>query len=127
MNEKARVVDRDLVKGIDGRPGRLEELYVRHIPEATRLAFLMTHDASIAEDVAQDAIVKIAGRLGHLRTPAAFSAYLRRTVVNLCISHHRHEAVARAFLKRESARSVGRHQAIELPDLETHDELRAAL
>ena len=36
-----------------GAGGGLEELYLRHAPEAVRLAFLLTRDATAAEDVVQ--------------------------------------------------------------------------
>ena len=63
--------------------GPLAELYVRHAAEATRLAYMLTGDRQLAEDLVQDAFVKLAGRLVHLRDPGAFDAYLRRTIVNL--------------------------------------------
>jgi len=109
------------------RPGSLEDLYVRHLPELTRLAFLLTRDVASAEDLAQEAFIKVAGRLRNLRSPEAFDAYLRRTVVNLCMSYHRREKVARAYAERERARTSGRAPASELPDVETTDEIRTAL
>ncbi|MDQ4005393.1 MAG: sigma-70 family RNA polymerase sigma factor [Actinomycetota bacterium] len=128
MRERAWVMDGgEIVEATEPRPGRLEELYIRHVPEAARLAFVLTHDAATAEDVAQEAFIRVAGRLRHLRTPDAFGSYLRRTVVNLCISHHRREKIARVYAQRERARSASREPAIELPDVETHDELRTAL
>ena len=78
----------------------LAELYVRHAPEATRLAYLLTGDRSLAEDLVQDAFVNVVGRLAHLRAPEAFYPYLRRTVVNLSKNHFRHRAVERAYLAR---------------------------
>jgi RNA polymerase sigma-70 factor (sigma-E family) len=81
-------------------PRGLAELYVRHAPEATRLAYLLTGDRSLAEDLVQDAFVNVVGRLGHLRAPEAFYPYLRRTIVNLSKNHFRHRAVERAFLAR---------------------------
>jgi RNA polymerase sigma factor (sigma-70 family) len=114
-------------EGVAARPGGLEELYVRHMPEATRLAFILTRDAASAEDLAQEAFIKVAGRIRHLRAPDAFGAYLRRTVINLCHSHHRRTSVARAYEERERAWSGGREPASGLPDVETNDELRTAL
>jgi RNA polymerase sigma factor (sigma-70 family) len=118
---------REVVEAVQSRRGSLEDLYVRHVPEATRLAFLLTRDAATTEDVAQDAFIRVAGRLRHLRTPDGFGAYLRRTVVNLCISHHRREKVARVYAERERARTAGREPTTGLPDVETHNELRTAL
>ncbi|MDH4112976.1 MAG: hypothetical protein OEV60_09915 [Actinomycetota bacterium] len=50
---------------LEPRPGSLEDLYVRHIPDAVRLAFLLTRDGGTAEDLAQDAFIKVAGRIHH--------------------------------------------------------------
>ncbi len=80
--------------------GRLGELYVRHADDAVRLAYLLTGDPALAEDLVQDAFVRLAGRLAHLRDPGAFHAYLRKTVVNLSNSHFRRRKVERAYLER---------------------------
>src|SRR2546425_3976876 len=80
--------------------GRLGELYVRHADDAVRLAYLLTGDRALAEDLVQDAFVRTAGRLIHLRDPGAFGAYLQRTVVNLSHSHFRRKKVERAYLER---------------------------
>ena len=42
--------------------GQLEDLYRAHAPDALRLAYLLTGDRSLAEDLAQDAFVKVLGR-----------------------------------------------------------------
>jgi RNA polymerase sigma-70 factor (sigma-E family) len=83
--------------------GRLAELYTRHAAEAIRLAYFLTGDRLLAEDLVQDAFVKLAGRLVHLRDPGAFDAYLRRTVVNLANSHFRRRRVEREYLRRTAA------------------------
>jgi RNA polymerase sigma factor (sigma-70 family) len=128
MRERVAVKEREGDAGFDEpRPGSLEDLYVRHAPDAVRLAFLLTRDAALAEDVAQDAFIRVGGRFRHLRSTGAFDAYLRRTVVNLCMSHHRHEKVARTYVRREVERAGGREPSTAQPDLETADELRAAI
>ena len=81
------------------RPG-LAELYERTAPGAVRLAYLLTGDRAVAEDITQDAFVRISGRLAHLREAGAFDAYLRRTVVNLSKNHFRRRAVERSYLER---------------------------
>jgi RNA polymerase sigma-70 factor (sigma-E family) len=79
---------------------RISELYLRHATAAVRLAYLLTGDRDAAEDLVQDAFVKLAGRLVHLRDPDAFDAYLRTTIVNLSRSHWRHKRVERLYLER---------------------------
>ncbi len=75
---------------------RLEEVYVRNAPGALRLAYFLTADRELAQDLVQDAFVKVAGRFQHLRFPDAFDSYLRRTVVNLFTSHLRRLRLERA-------------------------------
>jgi RNA polymerase sigma factor (sigma-70 family) len=94
--------------------GRLEELYERHAADAVRLAYLVTSDRELARDIAQDAFVRVAGRFRHLRYPDAFDAYLRRTVVNLCLSHFRHQRVEREYVQREGAAPEGVAEPTEL-------------
>lgn len=81
--------------------GRLAALYEAHAPEAARLAFLLTGDRALAEDVVHEAFVRLFGRFRDLRHPEAFRAYLRTTVVNLTRSHFRRRRVERAYVERE--------------------------
>jgi RNA polymerase sigma factor (sigma-70 family) len=65
-----------------------------------RLAHLLTGSAAVAEDVVQDAFVRIHALLPTLDRPGA---YLRRTVVNLCRSHQRRRGVEERWLARQPA------------------------
>jgi len=96
--------------------GRLETLYRTHAPEALRLAYLMTGDRALAEDLMQDAFVKVLGRFRDIRDRDAFWWYLRRTIVNLARSQFRHRAVERAYLARQ--RPVDPVEAVDLGDRE---------
>jgi RNA polymerase sigma-70 factor (sigma-E family) len=102
--------------------GQLAELYVRHVPAANRLAFLLTGDRGIAEDLVHDAFVRCVGRFGHLRAHEAFDAYLRRTIVNLHTSRLRRVRVEREFLAKEAAR-VERGASGTMPDVATREDL----
>jgi RNA polymerase sigma-70 factor (sigma-E family) len=99
-------------------------LYMVHGPRAKRLAYLLTSDWSIAEELTQEAFVRLIGRFRHLRKPEASDIYLRRIVINLANSHLR-----RTRLERTHRFSPDRTQreTIELPDVETRDELAAAV
>jgi RNA polymerase sigma-70 factor (sigma-E family) len=107
--------------------GRLGELYLRHADDAVRLAYLLTGDHALAEDLVQDAFVRLAGRLVHLRDPGAFDAYLRRTVVNLANSHFRRRKVERAYVQRAGG-AIG-PQGTQLPgrSVEEQQDLWQAL
>jgi RNA polymerase sigma-70 factor (sigma-E family) len=51
-----------------------------------RVAYLLTGSSAVAEDVVQDAFVRLHRHWDGVRQP---SAYLRVTVVNGCSAHHR--------------------------------------
>jgi len=102
-------------------PGELGEFYAMHADSAKRLAYLLTGDKELAEDITQDAFVKIAGRLGGLRNPDASAAYLRQTVVNLSRSHFRRKRVERTYLQREA--SMHRTETVEGRDVLVADGL----
>jgi RNA polymerase sigma factor (sigma-70 family) len=74
----------------------LEAMYRRHAPAALRLAWLLTGTRVEAEDLVQEAFVRVAGRV--LRNEEAFGAYLRRSIVGLVINQGRRQAVARRAL-----------------------------
>lgn len=95
------VMTRERELDTERRSGRLEELYRAHAPDALRLAYLLTGDRALAEDLAQDAFVKVLGRFHDLRNRDAFWWYLRRTLVNLSRSHFRHRRVERVWAERQ--------------------------
>lgn len=103
--------------------GLLVELFERHASDVGRLAYLLTGDRELAEDLVQDAFVKLAGRFIHVRDPGGLHAYLRATVVNLAKSHHRRRAVERRFAERDP----GREQSTAPSDLSDRDQLQRAL
>lgn len=104
--------------------GRLGRLYERHAPAAVRLAYLLTGDRALAEDLVQEAFVRLVGRFADLRDPGAFEAYLRRTVVNLARMHFRRRRRERAYLEREQQLPPA---ASPQPDVATHQDMREAL
>lgn len=105
--------------------GRMAALYGDHAPAAVRLAYFMVGDPHLAEDLVQDAFVRVFGRWGELRDPASFEAYLHRTVVNLARKYFRRRKVEGNYLERERRRP--RSTSALDPDVETRDALWAKL
>jgi RNA polymerase sigma-70 factor (sigma-E family) len=105
------------------REGGLDELYRSHAEDALRLAFLLTGDRALAEDLVQDAFVKVMGRFHDLRNRDSFWWYLRRTIVNLSRSHFRRRRVERAWLDRQRPEEA----APATVDLGERDRMRRAL
>jgi RNA polymerase sigma factor (sigma-70 family) len=83
---------------------RIERLYRDHATGAVRFAYLLTGDRELAQDLAHDAFVAIAGR-AEMIEPEAFPAYLRKTVLNLVRMHARRRGVERAYLTRQRSGS----------------------
>jgi len=102
--------------------GRLGGLYRRHAGDAARLAYLVTGDRALAEDIVQEAFVRLYGRFRDLRNPDAFDVYLRRTVVNLARSHFRHRKV-----ERKHEQQLSEEPATDPPDIGERDELWSVL
>jgi RNA polymerase sigma-70 factor (sigma-E family) len=110
--------------GSKPRPSRkLEAVYLEHAPRLGRLAYLLTGDAAVAEDLVQEAFVRAFARLVHLRRQDALAAYLRRTVVNLAHKHFRRERTEQAYL----AATATAVDVPSQPDVVVREELWRAL
>ncbi len=107
------------------RASRLAALYALHAPKAGRLAYLLTGDLDIAEDLAQEAFAQLIGRFGSIRDEAAVASYLRRSVVNLARKHWSKLRSERSYFRREGRNLAT--QAATLPDVAVQDELWRAL
>jgi RNA polymerase sigma-70 factor (sigma-E family) len=99
------------------RDDELATLYRSHHREAVRLAWALCRDAGLAQELAQEAFVRVYLRRGALRDAAAAPAYLRRTVVNLAHDAGRRAGRQRATVDRLSAS----------PEIEWVDDPTAAL
>ncbi|MEA2485567.1 MAG: hypothetical protein QOD46_678 [Actinomycetota bacterium] len=109
-----------------GRRGRarLADLYEAHGPHALRLAYVLTGDRELAQDLVQDAFVKLSGRFADLRDPGAFQAYLTKTIVNLAKMHWRRKGIERSVVERQRPPAA---RDSHLPDIEGYEEIKAAL
>ncbi len=83
----------------------LTTLYTAHYRALVRLATFLTSDRDNAEEIVQDAYVKVHGSWRGVRELDKAEAYLRTTVVNLSRSRLRRRQVA------------ARHRAEPLPDM----------
>lgn len=68
------------------------DLYRAQYGPMVRLAHLLTGSNSVAEELVQDAFVRVHGKWGQIDAPGA---YLRTAVVNACRSHHRRRVLER--------------------------------
>lgn len=73
----------------DGDLDAFEQIVLRHQAEAWRVAYRFTGDAAEAEDLAQDAFLKILNAAGRYKPTATFRTYFYRVLTRLCIDHRR--------------------------------------
>jgi len=73
-------------------------LFGAHYRPMVRLASLLLHESGTAEEIVQDAYVRLHARWHKLRDPDKALAYLRVAVVNGCRSALRHRRVVDAHL-----------------------------
>lgn len=102
----------------------VDDLYREHGAAAVRLGYLLTGDRARAEDLVQEAFVRILARVRRVRDPNLLRAYLTRTLVNLAKNSYRSDGRLRAFIAsgRGSAPATS-----ALPDLEVRDEVHRQL
>ena len=69
----------------------LELLVNKYQVKATRTAFLITHDESLAEDIVQDTFVRLFQHIRNFDNTRPFEPYLMRSVVNAALNLVRRE------------------------------------
>lgn len=74
-----------------------EAFYRAEYPGAVRLARLLLHDHARAEEVAQEAFLRMLARFDSTERPVG---YVRTAVINLCRDQHRRTARLRALPRR---------------------------
>lgn len=82
--------ERELVaRAIRGDSGALETLAIRYHPVARRTAYGLIGDAEAADDVAQQAMVRLHAALPGFRQASSLSTWLHRVTLNLAYDHLR--------------------------------------
>ena len=74
--------------------GDVGELFRDRREPMARLAYVLTSDAAVSDEIVQEAFLKVHTNWAQITNP---SAYLRAAVVNGCRSHHRHIIVERSI------------------------------
>ncbi|MFN2590492.1 MAG: SigE family RNA polymerase sigma factor [Actinomycetota bacterium] len=122
MSSRAIAEERDAVLDTTSR---VAALYALHAHRVGRLAYLLTGDPDLAEDLAHEAFAGLLSRFRTIRDEALVAAYLRRSVVNLVRKHWRKRGTERRYLRREGATIVAR--TTELPEPSVRDDVWEAL
>jgi RNA polymerase sigma-70 factor (sigma-E family) len=105
---------------IPGRDEAIAVLFYACYPQLVATGYGVAGDWAVAEELAQEAFVRLWRRWRWIRDPGAAPAYLHRTVVNLGNS-----AIRRRVLERRVAASRGGQRAEAGPEADV--ELRQAI
>ena len=73
----------------DGDLAAFEQIVVRHQTEAWRVAYRFTGDAAEAEDLAQEAFLRVLDAADRYEPTATFRTYFYRVLTRLCIDYRR--------------------------------------
>jgi RNA polymerase sigma-70 factor, ECF subfamily len=88
--------ERAWVRGAQrGSASDLEALFDAHWPRAHRAAYLVVHDAALAEDIAQEAFLAAIRNLDRFDRRRPFGPWLHRIVVNRAIDAARARSLRR--------------------------------
>jgi RNA polymerase sigma-70 factor (ECF subfamily) len=86
-----------------GDIGGLECLIARYQEKALRVAFLITHNELMAEDVVQDAFVRFYQRADRFDESRPFEPYFMRCVVNTALNLVEREKKGRSFADEDAS------------------------
>jgi len=96
--------ERSLIAGaLAGSEADLEALFQRHWPRAYRAAFMIVHDHSAAEDIAQEAFLAAIRRLDRFDRRRKFEPWLSAIVANRAID----------WVRARTARHETGHEPVE--------------
>lgn len=99
MESIGQIQDCFLVRAVQGgNQTAFEQLVHAHDQAVLRLAFRITGSYSDAQDIYQEAFLKVYSKLGSFRFECSFSSWVYRIVTNLCLDHLR-----RTRQRRESS------------------------
>jgi RNA polymerase sigma-70 factor (sigma-E family) len=97
---------------------KLDLLYQEHYADLVRVAFLLTGDRGLAEDLTQEALLRAWRDWDRIRAMESASGYVRGIVVNLARSSLRRRLLELRHRMAEVARTVAPDDSVRAIDLQ---------
>jgi RNA polymerase sigma-70 factor (ECF subfamily) len=110
-----------------GEPGAFEELVERTQRQVFTLAYRLTGDRHEAEDVAQEAYLRVFRSMGGFREDARFETWLYRIVTNAAMTQLRRKGRFGLLMTEERERQAPEPEVRPVDEVIEQDELRRAL
>lgn len=118
------ISDKDLITGcLQGDVKSQRSLYERFSPKMYAVCLRYAKEPQAAQDILQDAFVKVFRGLARFRADGSFEGWIRRIVVNTCIEAYRKQVTLYAVQDYESVQ-VSSHDSGALDQLNEQDLLR---
>lgn len=115
--------ERELIRRLQAaETSAFRELVESHKQRVFSLAYGLLGNAQDAEDVSQEAFIKVYRSIGDFRGEAQLSSWMHRIVVNLCLNRRRKKALSEMEL-RESFEDDETHQPIPAQDPAANPEI----
>jgi RNA polymerase sigma-70 factor, ECF subfamily len=111
---------------VDGDPAAEKELYKLHVDRVYRLAYRMTGDQTMAEDMTQDIFIRAFDRLESFRFDAKFSTWLHTLATSVILNGLRKvKRIRSREVSDESLETL--HATAQAPDHDLKSRLAAAI
>ncbi|MGH7533095.1 MAG: RNA polymerase sigma factor [Gemmatimonadales bacterium] len=118
MVEEAQLIDRVLA----GDPAAERALYDRHVDRVYRLAYRMTGDGDLAQDITQDAFIRAFDRLPGFRGEASLATWLNAITMSVALNALRK---VKRFRQRETDLEHG--EKVGAPGRQAEPDLKERL
>jgi RNA polymerase sigma-70 factor (ECF subfamily) len=114
--------EKELVRRLQaGETSAFRELVENHKRALFNLAYDLLGSAPDAEDISQEAFIKVYRAIGEFRGEAQLGSWRYRIVVNLCLNRRRKKALSEMEL-RENFEDDEKHEPIAASDHEANPE-----
>lgn len=121
--------DAELMQGIaQGNISDLEKLFLKHKNRTVTLAYRVLGQWSCAEDVSQEAFLRVYKAAGKYKPETEFTTWLYKIVVNLCIDEKRRISRSKSFANTYESLPVSLNKTSDkIAEAETEKIVRNAI
>lgn len=88
-------------KAINGDMVALEMVYLTYADACFSLAFRISQDQALAQDIVQEAFIKVINKIGNFKNEGSFAGWIRRLVVNETINRVKSQSILRLVVQDE--------------------------
>lgn len=113
LESNHNIPESDLIKGcIEGDRRMQEELYKRFSPKMYAVCLRYASNAEEAQDILQDAFIKVYKKLDSFRGDGSFEGWVRRIFVNTAIEHFRRKKYMQPVTEKEENTIEGKYVSV---------------